>query len=285
MWGEKIGSGSMAIIYAKDRVVSKQYENLEEELPSISFKEEVESLKRLVGCPWVVQYVSHDNLSGTIRMEQLAGDVKSLMRLEYKYPRENWAWQFTVDLLRAEDAMFKAKVLHGDLNFNNILYYVKEDKSLGFKVCDFSHCSLISESISHTHPYPFFGGPEWLRFRSVCYDLEKVAIWTIGILIYYLHTDNLLVSVMWKSSKYFDSDAKFMTSKYNTLLGNFIQDIDQFRQVDIVNLITDMKELLPVEQHELIQELLLFILVIDLDKRYTPAQALKLLGVHEENQD
>ena len=76
-----------------------------------------------------------------------------------------------------------------------------------------------------------------------------------------------------------------MTSKYNTLLGNFIQDIDQFRQVDIVNLITDMKELLPVEQHELIQELLLFILVIDLDKRYTPAQALKLLGVHEENQD
>lgn len=274
---EEIGDGSSSIVYKQDGIAVKKYHN--EKSPDVDFDSEVECLKRMQNCPWVVQYISHDKDLGEIRMELLTGETRVLLKMEDRYPWITWIENFTIDVLEAEVSMYNKNIVHGDINYNNVLYYEDDSGTLHFKVCDFSHSTLLDENFNLTKPFALLGAPEWFVANYEPFNETKTRTWAIAHLVYYIVKHRFIVHELWRSSSYYIEDLKFYEDLHLEKLKEFIVDnrIDgQFCQIDIDDMIVDL-DLSGIRNPESMKNFLYGALKINNGDRITVKEALEIL--------
>ena len=269
---EEIGTGSVSKVYAENGVAVKVYNDMSTH--EDDFETEVACLIELKGCKWVVQYISHDTQMGSITMELLEGDIVDLLLKRELFPH-TWIENFTVDVLKADYAMGIRDIFHADINFKNVLYYINDDEEIHFKVCDFSHSTIMENESGITKPYPILGAPEWYKVNYEILNYAKSVTWTIAGLIYFIQTRKFITHELWKTSSYYKPGLKFHSTEHLESIEKFIIDnVDgEFSQTDIEDCIEylDMDD---VKNSDKLKEFLFKALVIDNTDRITSAEAL-----------
>jgi serine/threonine protein kinase len=273
-----IGEGSVSVVSAENGVAIKRYKDIERRYKD--FCVEVDCLVRMKYCPFVVQIIMDNQYLGTIEMEQLEGNIFHLYDKIHLYPKEKWIEQFLYDVLQADYAMQKKKVLHGDINTNNVLYYITEDNSVRFKVCDFSHSIMIDKHVGVTTPYPNNGAPEWFKQNYGPIDYSRTSTWTIAMMFYSIHQTQTLSIVLCKGSKYYNPAFQVFDDDHIDMLTNFITDnVDgEFKQADLDEMV-DILDLNFSKNLHRLRSFLLKALVIDNTKRITIKDSLKMLSL------
>jgi serine/threonine protein kinase len=273
---EEVGKGSVSKMYSENGVAIKVYNNISSQ--ENDYETEVECLKMMKGCKYVIQYISHDTQMGSITMELCPGNTTSLM-IKKNHHRQTWIENFMTDVLQADYMMDKMGIFHGDINFNNTLYYIGEYNNIHFKVCDFSHSTILEEGGQLTKPYPLAAAPEWFKVNYKILDTSQTSTWTIANLVFFIRESRFLVNELLKNSCYYKPGVEFYSDDHMECLESLLVDSlegGEFRQEDINDMV-DAMDLSFFKDPLKTKKFLYSALTIDNRNRITSGEALGIL--------
>ena len=259
-----INSGSVGTFFegrylkgSKQKIGMKFFLNETQNEKKIKQKNEEISYLRKLKFKYIIGLFGHLKINdyNTCAILELAkyGDLEHFQNkiLKRKYLPETLICYLAKQILESLDYVHRIKILHSDIKQSNILI----DSNLNVKLTDFSVSTSYSENkIDEKIKLPFVGtgkfiSPEILEKSKVLVkDINKVDIYSMGIVLYYLAYGTYPYDLKGVKSKDYDMILKTLKSKkelvfledrkISSLFADFLKgilQIDISKRLDIRN--------------------------------------------------
>ena len=195
VWGRFLGGGAFGKVYEVE-CQGKKYagkkipkSKLKSESSQISFKREIDILKRMSICENSVQFYSHfeDENYEIIILELCDGTLTDILENNINGFNGDLIYSIIDGLNNAFICMNQNDIIHRDIKLDNIMIKYTDSSHKNFipKINDYGLSRVLQAGIASTCcGSPVYMAPEVLLYQQYG---SKADLWSIGVMIYYMH--------------------------------------------------------------------------------------------------
>ena len=195
VWGKYIGGGAFGKVYEVE-CQGKKYagkkipkSKLNSKNSQISFKREIDILKRMSICENSVKFHSHfdDQYYEIIILELCDCTLTDFSEKSINGFNSDLIYSIIDGLNNAFICMNQNNIIHRDIKLDNIMIKYTDSSHKKFipKINDYGLSRLLQAGIASTYcGSPVYMAPEVLLYQKYG---TKADLWSIGVMIYYIH--------------------------------------------------------------------------------------------------